>query len=204
MIQEKKCFGNGLAKGYGCNKMTNVKNRKYGLCMNCYPDWILNSDNGKIKMQKAILKASAPRLQLTSLYDERKERNALKRMILSTKTIVHKYIRNRDKGKPCISCGDNWKDSFQAGHFYASGSFETLKFNFDNINGQCEKCNLYLNGNFENYSLNLPKRIGEERYNALVKLAEIDKQFVKVWTIDKLKEIQKEVKILNKSLQVTK
>ena len=93
----------------------------------------------------------------------------------------------------CISCNAPYSDDFQAGHFYPAGSFETLKFNLDNIHGQCVQCNLYHSGAFENYSLNLPKRIGLERYQSLVKLAEIDKQFSKVWTVEKLKEIHKEL-----------
>lgn len=190
---EKKCKGIGLALGYGCGKLT--AHRIYGLGkMCCYTNWLLNSENGKIKMQKSILKVQKPRIDLEFAEKENKAKTALKLALSNTKTIVHKFVRERDKYKPCISCGAEWNDKFQAGHFYPAGSFETLKFNIDNINGQCEQCNLYKSGNFENYSLNLPKRIGQNRYEELVKLAEIDKHFSKVWTVEKLKEIQKNLK----------
>jgi hypothetical protein len=193
ILKSKKCKGTGLALGYGCGKLTQY--RKYGLCrMGCYNDWLLNSENGKIKMAKVIFKIQKPRKDFEQLEIENKSRTKLKLALANTKTVIHKFVRERDKNKPCISCGCDWNDKFQAGHFYPAGSFETLKFNLDNINGQCEQCNLYKSGNFENYSLNLPKRIGQQRYNELVKLAEIDKQFSKVWDIDKLKEIQKSVK----------
>lgn len=202
MIKQKKCCGTGKAKGYGCGKLINVEYRIYGLGkMCCYPDWLINSEPGKVKMQKAILKASKSRLELQSLYDEKKHKTTLRNAFLSTKMAVHKFVRERDKGKECISCGCEWNSDFQAGHFYAAGSFETLRFNLSNINGQCQKCNLFLNGNFDNYSLKLPNRIGLVNYNELIKLAEIDKQFVKVWTIEKLNEIKENIKELTKQLK---
>ena len=40
MIKEKKCKGHGVAKGFGCGKMIDVKFRVYGLGkMSCYRDW---------------------------------------------------------------------------------------------------------------------------------------------------------------------
>lgn len=199
-IKEKPCKGVGLAKGYGCKVYT--KHRVYGLgkSCGCYSDWLLNSENGKVKMAKVMLKVGGPRKQLESLETENKERSALKQAHATTKTIVHAYVRERDKGKPCISCGNDWKPNFQAGHGYAAGSFETLRYNLHNINGQCEQCNLRKEGDFFNYSLNLPDRIGVENYNELVRLAGIDKQFSKVWDVDKLKEIRETVKKLKKSL----
>jgi hypothetical protein len=196
MIKEKVCKGIGIAIGFGCGKLTKVENRIYGLgkMCGCYSDWLLNSENGKIKMTKSILKIQKPRLDFESKQLEKKELTRLKLMLNTTKTKVHAYVRNRDIGLNCISCNTPYSDDFQAGHFYPAGSFETLKFHLDNINGQCVQCNLFKDGNFENYSLNLPKRIGLERYQNLVQLAEIDKQFQKVWTVEKLKEIQKLLK----------
>jgi len=127
---------------------------------------------------------------------EREETKKLKASLINTKMQVHSYIRKRDKGKPCISCGTQWNDSFEAGHHYSANSFISLKFNLDNIHGQCFYCNNRLEGNFENYALNLPNRIGIERYSALVELASIDKQKEKIWNIENLKEIRDKLKEL--------
>ena len=194
MIKEKPCKGQGVAIGFGCGKMINVAFRKYGLCTSCYPTFLFTSDNGKVIMQKAINKVQKPRLELEQKQVEKTELTRLKLMLNSTKTKVHAHVRNRDIGLNCISCNTPYSDDFQAGHFYPAGNFETLKFHLDNINGQCVQCNLFKDGNFENYSLNLPKRIGLERYNELVRLAGIDKQFSKVWTVENLKEITKQLK----------
>jgi hypothetical protein len=198
MIKEKKCLGQGIAKGYGCGKMVKVENRIYGLGkMCCYGNWLTTSENGKIKLYKALNKVQKPRLEMEKAVSDTKQRSKLKLTHERTKQIVHSFVRERDKGKPCISCGCDWKPDFQAGHFYPAGSFETLKYNLDNISGQCVQCNLYNSGNFENYSLRLPNRIGIENYQKLVKLAEIDKKASKVWHIDSLLEIQKQIKKIN-------
>jgi hypothetical protein len=191
-IKSKHCKGTGLAKGFGCNKLTPF--RHYGLCSSCYPDWLLNSENGKIKMAKALNKVQAPRKSLEKAEKEKKKLTSLKLAHNTTKTAVHSFVRERDDGKPCISCGVLWNKEFQAGHYYPAGSFETLKYDLDNIHGQCVQCNLYKEGNFENYTLRLPYRIGKEAFDRIVKLAGIDKQFQKFWDVDKLKSIREQIK----------
>ncbi len=139
-------------------------------------------------------------IKLKELEQNDKEEKKLKASIINTKVQVHEYVRLRDKGKNCISCNTQWNQNFQCGHHYKSETFITLRFNLDNLAGQCKRCNLFLEGNFDNYALNLPNRIGIDRYNELVRLASIDKQFDKVWNLENLKEIREEVKKLKKSL----
>ena len=132
--------------------------------------------------------------KFTVLKKEKKERDKLPAEIDKTKHIVHKYIRERDIGKPCISCNTPYKPDFDAGHFYSANKFTALKFDFDNIHGQCIKCNRYNEGEFEKYSLLLPDRIGEDRYNALVKRARLNLRYLKKWTRTELAAIRKSVK----------
>ncbi|CAB4136252.1 Bacteriophage lambda NinG [uncultured Caudovirales phage] len=199
MIKEKKCFGNSKAISFqGCGKLVNVAFRKYGLCSSCYAEFLTETEVGKLILSKALNKAQKPRIELEKAHKEHKEKKGIAGALLVTKTIVHAYVRKRDQFKPCISCGCQWNDKFQAGHYYPGGSFETLKFHLDNINGQCEQCNLFKSGNFENYTLNLPERIGKERFDNLVRFAEVDKQFSKIWDLENLKEIRENIKKLNK------
>jgi len=131
---------------------------------------------------------------IDKLIKEKKDRNKLSTYLENTKTIVHKYIRLRDEGKPCISCGTPYKKDFDAGHFYPAGKFTSLKFNFDNIHGQCIQCNRRNEGEFEMYSLSLPNRIGIESYQKLVKRAETSIKTIKKWSREELKQIQNEAK----------
>jgi hypothetical protein len=80
--------------------------------------------------------------------------------------VFNTYIRKRDEGKPCISCG-TIKGQFHAGHYRSVGSCPELRFNEDNVHGQCATCNNHLSGNLINYRINLVQRIGIERVERL-------------------------------------
>ena len=77
----------------------------------------------------------------------------------------HKFIRERDHGKPCVSCGRH--TTLQAGHFYSAGNFPETRFNEDNVHGQCLKCNYFLSGNLIPYRIEIQKRIGGKRFMRL-------------------------------------
>jgi len=172
-----------------CNKAFNQYN---SLVKVCSTDCAIAYS--KIKVEEKAIKDVLSYEKLKSIDTYQKK---LKASLINTKMQIHAYIRKRDQHKNCISCGVEWNDTFQAGHFYSANSFNTLKFNLDNIHGQCRKCNLFLEGNFDNYALNLPNRIGQDRYYELVKLAGIDKQYSKVWDLDNLKEIRLNLKLAN-------
>lgn len=163
-------------------------------CIKAFNEFVKAEKEKKLSKQKKEFEV------VEQKYNEDKKRIA---SLINTKTQVHTYIRNRDKGKPCISCGAEWNNTFQCGHHYKSETFETLRFNLDNLHGQCRRCNLHLDGAFDKYALNLPKRIGKERYYYLVSLAEVDKQFEKVWNVDNLKEVRRLLKE-DKSYIITK
>ncbi|MFP7656097.1 recombination protein NinG [Chryseobacterium proteolyticum] len=81
--------------------------------------------------------------------------------------VVNEFIRLRDKGKPCISCGSvNY--TMSAGHYFPAGSYGNVRFDEDNIHGQCWfNCNSSKHGNLAEYTLRLPERIGKERFEQL-------------------------------------
>lgn len=79
--------------------------------------------------------------------------------------VFNEFIRLRDKNKPCISCGS--RRVAHASHFYSMGKHSNVRFNEDNVHGSCVYCNTYLHGNLIEYANNLPKRIGEKKYELL-------------------------------------
>jgi len=199
--KEKKCKGTGLAAGYGCGSLQ-IK-RVYGLGFNCgcYPEWLYNSKEGKAKIERATFKATESSRSLKKAIKEKKETKGITAQLLYTKTIVHEMVRLRDKYKQCISCNQQWNDTFQAGHYYPAGNYKSIKFNFLNINGQCRKCNLMNDGSHEEYKVLLPGRIGKENFNIIEDLARQDKKSNKYWTIEELKNIQKEARKIIKELK---
>lgn len=84
--------------------------------------------------------------------------------------VFNAYIRQRDSiGEQftCISCGETKSISqMNAGHFYAS-TFSAVRFDEDNVNGQCIACNNFKHGNLLGYRDGLLKKIGQERLTRL-------------------------------------
>ena len=99
-------------------------------------------------------------------------------------TIFNHFIRLRDNGLWCISCGLPPKKK-NAGHYFSSGGHSNVRFDEDNVHLQCEACNTYLSGNLLNYQIGIEKRIGASKLIELQGKAHLEKR----WTIEEIKEI---------------
>jgi hypothetical protein len=113
------------------------------------------------------------------------------------------YVRARDEGKPCISCGSSPNDDdlltgsrFDCGHYRSTGAAPELRFHEDNAAGQCVKCNRHLSGNTVEMRNGLIQRIGIERVEAL----ESDHPPRK-YTIDDLKAIRDDYRRLVREMK---
>lgn len=88
---------------------------------------------------------------------------------------VNKKVRLRDQYHgffKCISCQKTKPVSqMNAGHFLNVGDHSAVRFNLDNIHGQCVDCNCRLNGNGKQYAPNLIRKIGKQRFDALMSVA---------------------------------
>ena len=111
--------------------------------------------------------------------------------------IFNKFIRTRDKDKGCISCEKPLNTKFDAGHFYSTGSYPELRFNEDNVFGQCVHCNQHRHGNLIEYGERLHTRIGLVKIVRLKELINIPKKY----TIDELKGLKVMYRIKIKALE---
>lgn len=73
------------------------------------------------------------------------------------------WVRARDSGQPCISCGRFHQGQNHAGHYRPAGSNPELRFEPDNCHLQCAPCNSHLSGNLSKYRPSLIAKIGLER-----------------------------------------
>ena len=80
------------------------------------------------------------------------------------------FIRYRDENMPCISCNEH--NPLQAGHFFSKNITPRLRYNEDNVHGECLKCNYFNENHLINYQVNLETKIGTERLNKLREIAE--------------------------------
>ena len=109
------------------------------------------------------------------------------------KKVFQKWIRNRDKDLPCISCGFILHTNiYHAGHYKKSEIYRGVIFNEWNVNAQCIKCNLFQNGNEANYRTGLVRKIGEQKVKDLEDLAEQTRKYK--YTEDELNEIKNKYK----------
>ena len=151
----------------------------------CTPRCAVRELKVKKNAQKADLRARKEKLKSRS--DHLREAQA----------IFNKYIRIRDKGLACISCGRNTGSKVNAGHYLAVGSHPELRFNEENVHLQCEHCNTYLSGNQLAYRLALIDRIGIDRVEWLegkhepVKYTVDEIQHIKQTYKNKLKDLEK-------------
>lgn len=82
---------------------------------------------------------------------------------------VNAYIRARDAGKPCISCGkpDDGSHQRHASHYRSVGGHPELRFCELNIWASCSVCNNYLSGNLVPFRAALVAKIGLDKVEFL-------------------------------------
>lgn len=102
----------------------------------------------------------------------------------------NKWVRTRDAGQPCISCGapppdmSGFHAGRDAGHYRSVGAAKHLRFHEDNCHAQCVKCNQWDAGKAVDYRIGLVQRIGVARVEAL----EADNRPRK-WSKEELREV---------------
>ena len=164
-------------------------------------EWANKQTSKRIAREKAKAKQVVVKKEKAVRADLRARKEKLKTAgdyIKEAQSAVNKYIRLRDHGKPCISCGSLPEQkaggTMDAGHYRSRGAASHLRFNVLNIHSQCVKCNRFNSGNAIDYRINLIDKIGLE----LVETLEKDNQPRK-FTIDYLKRIKR---IFNKRARI--
>lgn len=142
---------------------------RFGLKLFCgyehAAEWAKNAQE-KSKAKKAAKDASEQR---------KRDRERLKQLktrpewLREAQTVFNKYIRLRDAGLPCISCGhqNDGSRQFHASHYKSVGGNPALRFDEANCHAACSICNNYLSGNLVPYRVALIKKIGQDEVDRL-------------------------------------
>lgn len=123
-------------------------------------------------------------------------------LVKKAQDAFNEFIRLRDHGQPCISCGEyRDKEVFKAsvydcGHYLSVGAAPELRFEELNAHKQCVYCNRDLSGNAVKYRSRLIEKIGSDR---LAWLEGPHKQ--KKYTHDELREIAKRYRQKSKEIK---
>ncbi len=79
------------------------------------------------------------------------------------------FIRERDAGLPCISCGkpDNGSHQRHASHFRSIGACRDLRYDEMNVHASCSVCNNHMSGNIAGYTPALIDKIGQDEVDRI-------------------------------------
>lgn len=121
----------------------------------CAADWA-----AKVSAQKAARANRAERKSMREAIEKAKTRGT---HLKELQTAFNAWVRARDAGLPCISCGRHHQGQLHAGHYRSVGSEPSLRFEPDNCHLQCAPCNTHLSGNLIPYRVSLVKKIGLAR-----------------------------------------
>jgi hypothetical protein len=165
--KKKRCKGTGKAKGYGCGEKHYL--HRYGLCLNCFKEWLFSND-GIETLNKSIIRGKK-KSQV-----EKKKEYAKQKVSIKTKSyyekklqsIINEIVRLIDFDKGCISCNHGWNNIWSrqkhAGHRLSVGAYPELRYNVLNIFVQCSICNNYKSGNEREYDKGLKNHLDDKLY----------------------------------------
>lgn len=160
-------------------------------CKNCKDKFEPIRFNHKFCLNDECIKAFVEEVKVQSWkVTKTRMKNDLKTTqdwLKEAQIIFNQFIRLRDNGLPCISCGQKINGVKHASHYLSSGGHSAVRFHEDNVWVSCYKCNVMLSGNQIQYRRSLIKKIGVER----VEWLEENGSKVKKWTIEELKELIK-------------
>ena len=147
---------------------------------------------GLVKAKKAEARARTTRKMRKEMND-----NDRSYQLRKAQAAFNAYIRARDTGKPCISCGSTDETlRYDAGHYRTTGAHPELRFDEDNCHRQCHyNCNIMRSGNIVDYRIGLVNRIGVERVERLE-----GSHPAKNYTLDEVIEIKERYKAKLKAL----
>lgn len=131
------------------------------------------------------LRARAIRSEVRRL---RKAEETVRTATKKAQAAFNRYIRHRDAGHPCISCGATpdmvYGGAMDAGHYRTTGACPQLRFEPDNCHAQCSRCNRFASGNVHAYRKALVEKLGLERVEWIE-----GPHPERKWTVDELREI---------------
>ena len=116
-----------------------------------------------------------------------------------TQKAVNLYVKWRDWGKPCVSCGrpHNPEVARDASHLKSRGANSALRFHLWNLNMACVQCNMSNSGTIAEYYPRLIERIGQEKVDYL-HYAKRERKYEKEYLIRMKKIFNKKAKRMEK------
>lgn len=142
-VRLRKC---PVKKG-GCGASFQPLRQKQIACLDCAVPvgrWLKDKEDKRVHKEKQT------------------EAKPLSHWLELTERVVNAFVLQRDRERPCISCGTFKTVQWEAGHYRNVGSYPEIRFDLRNITKQCHRCNCDLHGNKDNYRIGYVERNGQE------------------------------------------
>lgn len=94
---------------------------------------------------KAIKTKNTEKVKIRKVKALDKKRFSRSKLIAECDRVASLFVRERDKWKPCVTCGSEWSETMQNGHF-ASRRHLNTRWHEKNMNWQCPACNMWWAG----------------------------------------------------------
>jgi len=137
-----------------------IKSKPCKECGSIYHTAMYHKERKPLKrtaMKPQIRKVT--KVQKKSVNKKPKSRSQL---IKDLDAVFSKWVRQRDSGNGCITCGDKKPAAeMQACHFYTRGR-QATRWHEDNVHSGCYRCNVILKGNYINYTKYMIDRYGRQ------------------------------------------
>lgn len=138
-----------------------------------------------IECAKAIAKSKREKVEKANDRQKREQLKSRRDHQREAQAAVNAFVRARDDGMPCISCGRHHDGQWHAGHYLSRGAHPELALDERNIHRQCQPCNTHLSGNQLEYRKGLIARHGQKYVDWLEGPHDMPRH-----TIDDLKQIK--------------
>ena len=137
----------------------------------------------------AVKQIKKPRKKSTPRALAKKKTPTRSQLVKKLDAVFSKYVRLRDDGKGCVTCGDRSipKEQMQNCHFFSRGRLPT-RWDETNCHAGCYRCNVLLKGNYIPYTMYMIDRYGREYVDKLEKKS---KSNIKISSVELKEMIEK-------------
>jgi hypothetical protein len=163
-------------------KVMEIKNKTCPICGNSFKPFRTFQKCCTAECTRKHAESKQKQKEERKTYNKAQER---KNKLELARIAFNAFIRERDKNKPCICCGETLGENFQAGHYYSGGGHSSVIFDEDNVHAQKWTCNNEKAGNNTAYGVRLEKKLGKTGFELLRARAYDPKK----WEIEELDAI---------------
>jgi hypothetical protein len=121
---------------------------------------------------------------------KKKKQPSIASLKKQTQAVFNKWLLIQKPELICIACGEP-KNKVVCGHFFGTHNYNWMRYIEDNCWPECGACNSFSHESLIGYTINLQKKLGQERFDKLVEESKVRKPEFTRTELLRLKEYYK-------------